>query len=50
MLKDENNPIPPETTEPQEKPAEQNSQEKNETGYTDQEVKKMKRLIEIMSN
>jgi membrane protein required for colicin V production len=50
MLKDENNPIPPETTEPQSQEADPASQQKNETGYTDQEIKKMKRLIEIMSN
>lgn len=51
LLKEDNNPAPataPKAAEPEEKEAE--PAKKDDSGYTDQEVKKMKRLIEIMSN
>ncbi len=53
LLQEENNPSTPDDQDvpvydPKEK--DDNTTKKDESGYTDQEVKKMKRLIEIMSN
>ncbi len=50
ILEDENRPNKQSANEPENKEAGPESEQKNENGYTDQEIKKMKRLIEIMSN
>jgi membrane protein required for colicin V production len=50
MLKEDNNPATTDVIEPKQEEVKPESSEEDKSGYTDQEIKKMKRLIEIMSN